>query len=401
VDLTNGGFEERARTMSAASKIDDPAAGSSPLLTGLVDRAYALRDHVLADPRFHRLMSAFPLTRPIVRNRARALFDICAGFTYTQVLLACVRLRLFDILAAGPLTVDAIADQASLSPEAASRLLNAAAALGLVSRRGGGRFGLGMAGAALRGNPGVAEMVEHNAMLYADLVDPVALLRGDRSRASLAAYWSYAKAPDPAALATDQVGAYSALMSASQSFIAPDVLAAWPFERHRHLLDIGGGEGAFISAVAGRAKNIRLTLFDLPPVAVRAGLRFAAEGLAPRAEAVGGDFFADDMPRGADIASLVRIVHDHDDAAVLKLLSRIRDILPPGGTLLIAEPMSAAPGGGPIADAYFGLFFLAMGSGRPRTKDELSALLRAAGFSAVRAIATRRPLLCGLLAATK
>jgi demethylspheroidene O-methyltransferase len=387
--------------MSAATKSDGREAAARLLLVRLVDRAYAFRDRLLADPRFHNWMSAFPLTRPIVRNRARALFDICAGFSYTQVLLACVRLRLFDRLAAGPLSASAIADQLSLSPDATSRLLNAAVSLGLVSRRGGGRYGLGLAGAALRGNPGVAEMVEHNAMLYADLVDPVALLRGERGGASLAGYWSYAKAQDPSALASDQVGPYSALMSASQSFIAPDILAAWPFETHRHLLDIGGGEGGFICGIAGRAKDIRLTLFDLPSVAARAGARFAAEGLSPRAEAIGGDFFADALPQDADIVSLVRIVHDHDDAAVLKLLTRIRDILPPGGTLLIAEPMSATRGAGPIADAYFGLFFLAMGSGRPRTKDELSALLRAAGFSQIRAVSTRRPLLCGLLAATK
>jgi demethylspheroidene O-methyltransferase len=387
--------------MSAAPKIYAPPEARRSVFAALADRAYALRDRVLANPRFHDWMSAFPLTRPIVRNRARALFDICAGFSYTQVLLACVRLRLFDLLAAGPLPLSAIAEQTSLSPESASRLLNAAISLGLVSRRSGGRYGLGMAGAALRGNPGVAEMVEHNAMLYADLVDPVALLRGDRCGGSLSAYWSYAKAGDPAALATDQVGAYSALMSASQSFIAPDILAAWPFENHRHLLDIGGGEGAFVSAVAGRAKDLRLTLFDLPPVAARAGARFAAEGLAVRAEAIGGDFFEDELPRGADIVSLVRIVHDHDDDAALKLLSRIRDILPPGGTLLIAEPMSATRGAGPVADAYFGLFFLAMGSGRPRSKEELSGLLRQAGFSAVRTVATRRPLLTGLLAATK
>ena len=43
----------------------------------------------------------FPLTRPIARRRARELFDLCAGFVYSQVLLACVRLRLFEILAEG------------------------------------------------------------------------------------------------------------------------------------------------------------------------------------------------------------------------------------------------------------------------------------------------------------
>src|SRR5271166_1055689 len=97
-----------------------------PPLSSLIDGAYAWRDRLLANQRFHHWMSAFPLTRPIVRNRARALFDLCAGFCYTQVLLACVRLRLFDCLAAGPQDLGAIAQRLSLSPDAALRLLNAA-----------------------------------------------------------------------------------------------------------------------------------------------------------------------------------------------------------------------------------------------------------------------------------
>jgi len=42
----------------------------------LIDRWYALRDRLLADPTFQRRATAFPLTRPIARRRARALFDL-------------------------------------------------------------------------------------------------------------------------------------------------------------------------------------------------------------------------------------------------------------------------------------------------------------------------------------
>ncbi len=53
--------------------------------------------------------AAFPLTRPIARRRTRALFDLCAGFVYSQILLACVQLQLFDILAERPATAAALA----------------------------------------------------------------------------------------------------------------------------------------------------------------------------------------------------------------------------------------------------------------------------------------------------
>ena len=70
------------------------------------------------------------------QRRARAMLDLCAGFVYSQVLFTCVRLRLFDILFKEPLTIAALAERLSLSPEATSRLLDAAVSLGLVERRG-------------------------------------------------------------------------------------------------------------------------------------------------------------------------------------------------------------------------------------------------------------------------
>jgi demethylspheroidene O-methyltransferase len=68
-----------------------------------MDRILAWRDGLLQSPRFRRRAAAFPLTRPIARHHARSLFDLVAGFVYSQVLLACVQLRLFDVLSTGPL----------------------------------------------------------------------------------------------------------------------------------------------------------------------------------------------------------------------------------------------------------------------------------------------------------
>ncbi len=143
------------------------------VVSSLADRWLAVRNRWLASPGFQRWASAFPLTRPIARRRASALFDLCAGFVYSQVLQACVQLRLFEALQGGPQTIDQIAARLSLAPAAAARLLEAAAALRLVEPRRDQRFGLGVLGAALIGNPGVTAMVDHHSLLYADLRDPV------------------------------------------------------------------------------------------------------------------------------------------------------------------------------------------------------------------------------------
>jgi demethylspheroidene O-methyltransferase len=257
-------------------------------------------------------------------------------------------------------------------------------------------------------NGAVSAMVEHHATLYADIADPVALLRRE-GRSTMSGYWPYvayaagegaAEAPaSPATLSPERVAEYSALMSASQPLVTQEVLAAYRFSRHRCLLDVGGGEGSFLVAVARQAPQLKLMLFDLPAVADRAHHRLRQAGLGDRASTHGGDFFNDELPAGADLISLVRVAFDHPDERVLRLLKAARRALPADGSLLLAEPMSDVPGAQAMGDAYFGFYLLAMGRGRPRSAAHLSRLLLEAGFAQVQQLPTRMPLQAGVLLA--
>jgi demethylspheroidene O-methyltransferase len=363
------------------------------------DRWTAFRDRLITSPEFRRWAARHPSARPIARRRASALFDLCAGFVYSQVLFACVRLRLFELLHARARTAAEIAEALSLSTYAAERLVRAASALRLCEPRSGGRYGLGVLGAAMVNNPGLSAMVEHHSMLYADLANPVALLRGEASETTLARYWGYARDRPAAALGGEATRPYTELMAASLGLVAAEVVDAYRFDRHRCLLDVGGGDGSFVAAVATRAPSLRLVVFDLPSVADRAKKHLAAKGLAGRAGVVGGDFLVDPLPAGADIVSLVRVLHDHDDLAALRLLRAVRLALPAGGTILIAEPMAETLGAERVGDAYFGFYLLAMGNGRPRSSSEHVRLLRAGGFHRSRSIPTRLPLITSLIVA--
>ena len=364
-------------------------------------RLRALRNRLLASPGFQRWAAAFPLTRPVARRHTRELFDLVAGFVYSQVLAACVRLDLFESLRREQLLDTAtLAARHGLPAERLEVLLRAAVALRLLESAGEAGWMLGPRGAALLGNPGVVAMITHHALLYEDLADPLALLRGERDT-RLAAYWGYAGSQAPAALAADSVSAYSELMASSQQLVAGEILAAYPLQRHRRLLDVGGGLGAFTSAVAARVPKLELAMFDLPAVAEQARARLAAGGLAARIEVHGGDFFRDPLPRGADVITLVRIVHDHDDPDVRTLLRAVHAALPEGGRLLLAEPMAETRQAEPAGDAYFGLYLMAMGSGRPRSRALLESMLLEAGFRRVSERPTRTPLLTRLLVAER
>lgn len=342
---------------------------------------------------------------------------------YSQVLLACVRLDVFDRLARGPETPQTLSDLWAMPPDSVGRLLDAAVALELLEQRADGRYDLGRLGAPMVGNRAIAAMVEHHEALYRDLVDPVALLRNPPLRRSheaqlaeageagegtnpparggaLARYWAYAGHADGALLQASRVAEYSALMSASQPLVADELLRVWRFGRHRCLLDVGGGDGTFLERVGRRYPALRLMLLDLPAVADRARARLGAAGLEARASVHGGSFLSGEpLPQGADLITLLRVIHDHDDAAAMQVLRAVRAALPAGGVLLLAEPMAATPGARAMGDAYFGWYLLAMGQGRPRSAARLTDMLREAGFTAVYQIPTAMPLQTGVLVA--
>lgn len=382
-------------TAAAGAGRGDTARGDRGVLSRIGDAWRSRRDKLLTNKAFLDWAVRFPLTRPVARTRSRALFDLCAGFVYSQILFACVRLRVFEKLAEGPDTAEGLALRLDLSPDSTRHLLDGATGLRLLERRGD-RYGLGPLGAAVIAAPGVAEMIEHHHLLYADLADPIALLREETTATRLGGYWPYAAGEGPSVLAGESTDSYTRLMAASQAMVAAEVIAAVPFREHRCLLDVGGGDGSFLAAVARAVPSLRLMLFDLPPVAARAASRFEADGLAHRATVFGGDFRGDAMPAGADVVTLVRVLHDHDDDAVRSVLRAVRAALPPGGRVVVAEPMLETRGAETVG-AYFAFYLLAMGRGRPRSSGEISGFLQEAGFAKTRLLRSRSPVVTSIV----
>jgi demethylspheroidene O-methyltransferase len=374
-----------------------------------------------ASARWQRWAFSTPFVRNVARRRALDLFDLCAGFVHSQVLSACVELDLFARLMVRPCDAETVARESGLSLEGAKRLLDAAAALGLLSVRGG-RYGIGPLGGPLaEPGSGIAAMVAHHGRLYADLAEPLTVFRGGGGGGALNRFWSYAEARDGGGGARAEGGEhgagagesgglagggggaeaarpYSALMAASQDFVAADVLDALrgKVSRGGRWLDLGGGDGRFLAEAARRDRRLTGAVLDLPPVADLARARFAAAGLAARLRALPGD--ARDPAAAAaaapcDVACLIRVLHDHDDPSALAFLRAARAALAPAGRLIVAEPMRGPPSDPRISDAYFGPYLLAMGQGRLRHPAEIAALAANAGFAPPREAPTRRPFL--------
>ncbi|MES2664579.1 MAG: methyltransferase [Pseudomonadota bacterium] len=344
-------------------------------------------------PWFHRVAGRVPGLKHLARSEGAALFEVVQGFVRSQALLALVELRLLHRLAEGPASLAALAGGGGLPPDRLAVLLQAGAGLRLLRRRGD-LWHLTPRGAAFLTVPGLAAMVRHHPVLYRDLADPAAFFRGE-TQPELARFWPYvfgaAGGVDPAVTAQ-----YSALMADSQALVAADTLALVDFRRVRHLLDVGGGTGAFLAAVAAAHPGLALTLFDLP--AVVAGV---PAPLAARLTIHPGSFRDDPLPLGADAISLIRVLYDHGDATVLALLRAVHAALPPGGRVVISEPMSGGLRPDPATDVYFAVYTLAMQTGRTRSAPEIAALLRQAGFEAPEIRRGFRPFVTSVVCAVR
>lgn len=359
----------------------------------IADAFRRFRARKLADREFRRRSAANPLTGPIARRAASRLFDLTAGFVYSQILKAVVDLDLLAQLESGGRTAEELAGPLGLTPAAARRLLDAAAALDLVEARPDRTYEIATLGSALQGEAGVKAMIAHHDMLYADLADPVALLRGEAGETRLSRFWPYAAGGGAETTnktaGQEAFGPYSELMAQSQSFVADDVLDLVSFGDRNSLLDLGGGHGAFVEAVANRWPHLKIGLVDLPPVAAGAEARLRAVGLGDRIATQGADLFAGPALEPADVVSFVRVLHDHEDDRALALLKLAHGALVPHGEVMIAEPVADMPGARRVGHAYFGFYLMAMGSGRARTPAELADLLHCAGFWNVRTRFTR------------
>lgn len=351
---------------------------------------------LISRPKVQALAARIPVGRRIARRDGAAIFGLVQGFVASQVLAALVELDILSRLLDGPHSAETLALTLGIAPQRMEALLRAGAALGLLKARRGGRYGLARRGAAILGVPGLTDMIRHNAAFYADMADPLALLRGT-GETELQRFWPYVHG---SGVDTETALRYSDLMARSQELVAEDTLKVVDLSGVPCLMDVGGGSGVFLSRALGTSKAGGI-LQDLPEVLETARPRLASHGLEQRVRLIPGDFRAGPLPEGADAISLVRVLYDHSDETVAALLARVFDALPPGGRLIVSEPMSGGARPDPLCDVYFAFYTMAMGTGRVRSPDRIAALCRDAGFTGIRMPSAARPYITRVVEAVR
>ncbi len=162
------------------------------------------------------------------------------------------------------------------------------------------------------------------------------------------------------------------------------ILDAYDFSPCKKIVDVGGGNGAFLSSILARYEGVSGVLFEREPAieAAKAG----AGGPLPRCDFVEGDFF-ESIPPGADTYVVKRVFHNWSDEETTRILSNVKEAMDVSGRLLIIEPMigrANEPDPAHVVD----MIMLVLTSGKGRTAAEHSILLGQAGFKTERVVST-------------
>lgn len=144
------------------------------------------------------------------------------------------------------------------------------------------------------------------------------------------------------------------------------------------MVDVGGGQGAFLAALLTRHPGTRGVLFDQAHVVARAQPLLEAAGVADRCQAEAGSFF-ESIPEGGDAYVLKHVLVDWGDEDALAILRACRRVIGADQRMLVIEPI-ITQGDGSAAAKLLDLAMLVSPGGNIRTRDEWAALFTTADF---------------------
>lgn len=201
------------------------------------------------------------------------IFEIVTNAWISRAVYAGTALGLPAHLADGPRTTAELAELTSSDPRALGRLLRALTGVGLFRTDERGRHVLTDVGQALRSDvPGSLaslvqmELGEAHHDTWGQILHSVQTGEAAFAKAVGCDIWAFFEG-DPVMNAH-----LGQAMSGLTAMVADTVIEAYDFGPYEKIVDVGGGEGAFLSAVLAAHPRARGVVFDLPHV-VPAGLR--------------------------------------------------------------------------------------------------------------------------------
>lgn len=184
-------------------------------------------------------------------------------------------------------------------------------------------------------------------------------------------------------IAIDEARRVAARMHSHSLPAAIGVASNYDVKGIRRVLDVGGGSGCFMIAMAQQHPHLHCTIMELAAMCEAAREYIAAGEVADRVGTQAVDMFRQPWPTGYDAVFFSNIWHDWNTRTCVWLAARTFEVLPAGGRIMLHEMLLDDDGGGPATAASFSMLMLLATQGQQFTFAELKEILESAGFTGV------------------
>lgn len=346
---------------------------------------------------FERLFDRYvrlPTTRFVedfvLKRHVERMYLVFGGHLFFQTLRTAVRLGIFELLhREGPMTRQALAKRLGLEEQPVRIVVLGLTVVGLLKKRGSRYSNTYLSGLLFRESSprkiNAYVELQHRAMYKALWWMEEAVRRNTNAGLKEfpgdepTLYQRLAHDPEVEKIFQDSMQELSVQSNA-------DMARYVDLTGVKHLVDVGGGDGTNIMAIARRWTGLRASVFDSPTVCEIARKNIAQAGMSDRCGAIPGDAFTTPFPADADALLFAHFFTIWGEAKDRELLKKCHDALPPGGKVIIFNMMQHDDEDGPFSAAVGSPYFLtlATGLGMLYTWSEYERWMREAGFAEVR-----------------
>ena len=308
------------------------------------------------------------------------VMDLLHSIIKSRVIMAGVRLGIFEALSAGPRDAASLAAELRLEEGTLDLLLRTLVIADyLTATRGRYRLSKlareSMLAGGTRSLVGFAQWNYAHWDFVAHLEDLVRTGRGVDFHERL---------QDPEAW-----GHYQLAMLEAARFFASIVARHVPVRRGaRRLLDVGGSHGLVGASIARRHVPMTSTVLDLPQAVPHARALAVREGLDDLVEHRAGNVLTDDLGSGWDVVLLSSLLHHFDPAQIREVFRRLHRATEAGATIAIWDIERPTRDAAPTPGDGAALFFRLTSTAGTYHGSEYGAWLAEAGFTR---ITIRRP----------
>ncbi len=326
-------------------------------------------------------------------NPAQVVLRAAQGYVVSACLNVALKLRIPDLIGDGIQEIGNLAQQSGVNKDYLFRVLRVLEAEQIVVRAGAHSVRLGAAGQVLRRDvPGsMAEAVEWisdplHLTLYSELGRSVKTGEITFDAVYGKPFFNWSTEPQNA----EEAAVFNNAMTSISQMCVPAFLEAYPFGSYSRIVDVGGGLGAVLRAILTQHPHVRGTLAEMPSLLPGAEAAIRRDGLSGRCQTVPCNFF-ESVPDGGDLYFMKNIIHDWADEPALRILRNIRAVIPPSGTLVLAEAVLDDSPASEFAK-LLDIEMIAFVGGRERSAEEFRQLLAQAGFALDKIVPTKSPL---------